>query len=950
MAYTVVAGDNVSSIAKKHNISVEELKKDNPTTDWSKLQVGQRLVVTQVVRDKVQELWDKGYRNIPDLAKRSRLSEKEVRSIVGAPEEKSKSASKPELEEATVSAKKRGGGEILKEAVVSARKRGGGEILEEAVVSAKPKIDNTEIRRQLSDILDAPKPEKKKEEIETVEPVAFEFLPEIDVYGLVGDPNEIISEGAKNYYKNWTDKWGNTPVEDIPQEELVKMSGFFFNAYKDTPIDAIPKNVLPIVMNTLIQVTAEDTKGTYQQWANSLPDLSQMQTPSEQTAFAFLNAIPFYTPTQETLSQFAYMSGSSMRGPLGPEDKYSLQKEFEYRVRRLQSGAGLVTGPELLGAVSDPYGVFGGAFTAGMAAANKFSPVVSGILGTTLEGGGFGAMMPVYPEFGDSRLLNMAGGAATGFGLSSALLSPVIAAQAGQSVARKTLVKSPEQQRLYPDAVPSEPTQTVPFLETRVPAERDEILKAQAQQPQGTQVPVDPMTPTSLDTPKVTLNVKPFVSRVSETITPEQARKTIADSNTDIRVIDQQIKQLKEKASMSGRRKRKPIEKKIAELEVARARRLDKISRALNNNNARIIRLNKIVAEAASNPAKKGAIPRAIRAKRTALQLEKENVLYLSGGHAYVDWADPVQTAAFRNFAIDSGNKFIVPPRPTKTGNVVEDTIAELNYTISTGSRRSGDSAVTAPMERDTIGFEPQPSLSSAGARPSVIYADELAARGYGEESIPGFGVSASKARATYKEDPEAFSGVAPELRTQEQMGRDIINEEATEGQRAIIQGELAGYSPDEVASSMEQIAYRTEGGWDNLERLANRIREEDIDQGYNSMVEFVMDPDNKTRLMSGEFTEALSPLWIQAENRRTQYGQRLYDLQQEGLVNSEAYVQAFNEYMLATHVTDIYRAIGSARGRALNQLKKMKQLMNENARKTKKGIIIDNLFGVKCG
>jgi hypothetical protein len=703
-------------------------------------------------------------------------------------------------------------------------------------------------------------------------------------------------------------------------------------------------------MNTLIQVTAEDTKGTYEQWANSLPDLSKMQSLSEQTAFAVLNAIPFYTPSQETVSQFGYMMGSSMRGPLSFGEKYPLEKEFEYRVRRLQSGAGLITAPELFGAISDPYGAVGGAFTTGFAATQKFSPVVSGILGTTIEGGGYGALMPVYPEFGDSRLLNMAGGAATGFGLSSALLSPVIAAQAGQSLARKTLVRSPEQQRLYPDVTPVERTETVPFLETRVPAERDEILTAQAQEPRGVEVPVDPRTPTSLDVPKVTLNVKPFVARVSETITPEQARKTIAESNTDIRVIDQQIKQLKEKAAVSGRRKRRPIEKKIVELEAARAKRLTKIQESLSINNSRIIRLNKIVEEATSNPSKKGAVPRAIRAKRTALQLEKENTLHVTGGHAYVDWADPVQTAAFRSFALESGNKFITPPRPIKTGNVVEDTIAELNYTISTGSRRNADSAVTMPMERDTVGFEAQPSLSSAGARPSVIYADELAARGYGEESIPGFGISAKGARAIYQENPEAFSGVASELRTQEQMGRDIINEEATEAQRAVIQGELAGYSPDEVASSMEQIAYRTEGGWNNLEQLAARIREEDIDQGYNSMVEFVMDPDNKTKLMSGEFTEALSPLWIQAENRRTQYGQRLYDLQQEGLVNSDAYVQAFNEYMLATHVTDIYRAIGSARGRALNQLKKMKQLMTENARKTKKGIIIDNLFGVKCG
>lgn len=790
---------------------------------------------------------------------------------------------------------------------------------------------------------------------EVTVPQESEPVPEIDVYGLLGDPNEIISQGAENYYKNWTNKWGDTPVDEIPEEDLVKMSGFFFNAYKDTPIDLIPKNVLPLVMNTLIQVTAEDTKGTYKKWATSLPDVNKMQNVSEMAAFSFLNAIPFYNPDQETVSQFGYMSGSSLRGNI--DEPYSLQKEFEYRVRRLQSGAGIVTGPELSGAITDPAGVVGGAFTGGMVKANKLSPVIASLLGNTIEGGAYGALMPVYPEFGDSRLLNMTGGAILGFGLTSTLLSPVIAGQTAQSLARKAVVKTPEQQRLYPNATPIERTEAVPFLETRVPAEREALLKAQSQEPRGVEVSIDPQTPTSLDVPKATLNVKPYVASVSKTVTPEQAKKTVTESNLDIRVIDQQIAQLENKIVSTGsskssraKRKRRPLQEKLALLKEARIRRLEKIDEALLHNNSRIIKLNKIVSEAASNPSKKGSIPRAIRAKRTALKLEKENMIYLTGGHVHIDWADPIQTSAFRSFAINSGNKFVVPPSPVQTGNVIEDTIANLNYTISTGSRRNGDSAVTFPVERDTIGFEPLGSLSSAGARPSTIYADELAALGYGEDSIPGFGVSTAKARKTYKEDPDAFSGVAPELRTQEAMGRDIINEEATQAQRALIQGELAGYSPDEIASSMEQIAYRTEGGWDNLEQLAARIREEDIAQGYNSMVDFVMDPSNKTKLMSGEFTEALQPLWIQAENRRTQYGQRLYDLQQEGLVNSPAYVQSFNEYMLATHVTDIYRAIGSARGRALNQLKKMKRLMNENARKTKKGIIIDNLFGVKCG
>jgi hypothetical protein len=236
MAYTVVAGDNARSIAKKHNISVEELKKDNPTTNWSKLQVGQRLVITQIVRDKVKQLWDKGYRNIPELATRSRLSEAEIKKIVGAPEKETTPSSEQKVEEVAVSAQKRSGSEILKEANVAAQKRSGSEILKEANVAAQPRIDNTQIRAELADILDAPKPKKQKEtkveEELDVTPVMSEPLPEIDVYALVGNPNEIISEGAKNYYKNWTDKWGNTPVEEIPQEELVKMSGFFFNAYK----------------------------------------------------------------------------------------------------------------------------------------------------------------------------------------------------------------------------------------------------------------------------------------------------------------------------------------------------------------------------------------------------------------------------------------------------------------------------------------------------------------------------------------------------------------------------------------------------------------------------------------------------------------------------------------------------------------------------------------------
>ena len=767
-------------------------------------------------------------------------------------------------------------------------------------------------------------------------------VPEIDIYKLITSPQEIIDEGASSYYTDWFDKWGTTPVEEIPIEEASKMAGFFFNAYKETPIDEIPENVKPLVMQTLIQVTAEDTKGTYQDWANSLPKPENL---SEKAAYALLNAIPFYTPTQETVSRAGYTAGASLKGNL--LDRNSLQEEFNYRVRRQQSGAGLITGGEAVGAFLDPIGIAGGAFTSGMLKANKMPPIVAGLLGSGAEGAAFGALMPVYPEFGDSRLLNTAGGAAAGFGFGAALMSPAIAAEGAKAAARASAVVSPEQQRLFPRG-PETPREPVDFWDTRVPAERDELLTQQLQR--GQEVPLtEGAAAGSLEPVPVTLNVKPFVHRVSKTISPDDARRVLTESNTDIRVLDEQIAQLTEKAGTVNRRKRRPIQRKIEELQSARERRLKTIDEQVNNNNAQIQRLNKVVDDAVSNPSIAGAVPRAIRAKRRALELEKENVLHLTGGNSHVDWADPLQVSAFRSFSLSANNKYTAPFPPVATGNKVEDAIAQANYTISVGSKGGQDSTISMPIEPEMVGFEPRRSLSSAGVRPSVQYKEDLAARGYGEESIRGFNVSASTARRVYNKDPDAFSGVRPDLRTKEAMGRTIINEEATDAQGAIIQGELAGYLPEEVAASMENFAYRMEGGWDNLEKLAAKIREEDIEQGYGSMVDFVMDPANTTRLMSGEYTEALQDLWIIAENRRTFYGDRLYDLQQEGLVNTQAYVQAFDEYMLATHITKIYKSIGSARGRALNQLKKAKQNMEKNARKTAKGVIIDNLFGVKC-
>ena len=762
---------------------------------------------------------------------------------------------------------------------------------------------------------------------------------DVDVYDLITNPNSVIQEGAQNFYTDWMDKWGDVPVEELPQEEAVKMAGLFFNSYIDTPVDEIPENIRPIVMQTLIQVAAEDTKGTYEQWANSIPKPSNT---SEAAVYSLLNAIPFYNPTQETVSQMAYMAGSSLKGNL--LDRNTLQEEFNYRVRREQADAGIVTAPELIGAVTDPVGIVGGAFTKGLVAANKLPVTPALITGGGVEGGAFGALMPVYPEFGDSRLLNTGVGTAFGVGLTSALMSPAIAADATRAAARKTFIVPPRQQTGPLEGPP------VSTFDTRVQGEVEEILdeiSPRNQQPSAEQLTQPTaMGGTTQPTP-VSYNVKPFVNRVSKTVSPTEARSVVLSSNTTIRVLDEQIKQLEDKAATVNRRKRKPLEAKINDLKTVREKRIDVIDSKVSTNNRQIERLNKVVEESARNPSQSGAISRAVRAKRRALELEKENVLHLTNGNAIVDWADPVQVKAFRTFSDGANYKYTRPPEPTLTGNKVEDAIAQVNYRVSTGRIKE---PVEAPVEKDFIGFEPRESLSSAGVRPSVQYAADLAEQGYGPASTPGFSVSASTARRVYNRDPEAFSGVAPELRTKEQMGRDILNEEATAVQRAIVQGELAGYSPEEVASDMVNFTYRVEGGWDNLEKLAAKIREEDINQGYNSMVDFVMDPDNTTKLMSGEFTEALQPLWIMAENRRMQYGARMLDLQQEGLVNTAAYVQATGEYLLAAKVSDVYKAIGSARGRALNQLKKTKLLMQANARKTAKGVIIDNLFGVKCG
>jgi len=994
-SHEIQSGQTRQDVADIFGVTVDELLKYNkpilgPDGQWNAGVTVRNPAATQALIDEAL----KRGASAEQLSKALKLPIDVVTSQLGAaPEEQPQDVPEPQPQpepEPTPEPQ-------LEEITVDARKRGGGSILKDIYVDVDPVLDNSSIRAELSDILDAPKRRREKPEEPVVVKTALPSPPAIDVYSLVGDPNAIINEGVQAYYQNWIDTYGDMDVADIPEEEIQKMSGFFFNAYVDTPIEDIPKNVLPTVMNTLIEVTAKDTKGTYQEWANSIP---RPQNSMEEIAYSFLNAIPFYNPTQEDVAQFATASGTILTG-LGVLDKRSLADEFAYRVRRKQSDAGLITGTELFGYLADPVGAVGGLmfgkFAQGMMASGRLNPITVGLFGGTLEGASFGLATPVYPEFGDSRILNTTYGAIGGFGLSSMLLSPAIASEAALAYGRSAMVRSPAEQRIRGGRVSEQQlgplrvedgTQVTRIdtpdgvmigsrdsliqepvgITTRVPAERQEILQREAAQQaaRGTPMAVNVADqPATLDPTPVTLNVKPYVNTVSQTIDGETAKKVIAVSNTDIRALDEQIAQLEARASNIGKlsattedrlrdlRQRTSIENKINALKEARVRTLNTIDENVTHNNKRIKNLNKVIKESTSNPSKKGAIPRATRAKRVALQLEKENVLYLTGGNANVDWADPLQVGALRSFANTQGS-YIMPPPPLRTGDDVEDAIAYINYKIvggSKGTRRDGDSSMLVPIEKDiNVGFEAPQSLSSAGVRPSVLYADELAARGYNEESFPGIAATASQARAKFNENPEAFTGVGADERTKEEMGRIILNDEATAGQRAVIQAELAGFNPDEAADAIEQMVYRLEGGWDNLEALAARIRNEDIEQGYNSMVEFVMDPANKPRLMSGEITEALQPLWIQAENRRSQYASKLYDLQQEGLVQTEAYVQAVNEYLLAVKVTDVYKAIGRARGQALNQLKKTKQLMEENVRKTKKGIIIDNLLGVKCG
>lgn len=50
--HSVVKGDNDHSIAKKYGITIDQLHKLNPKTDWKKLQIGQKVVVSKEVAKK----------------------------------------------------------------------------------------------------------------------------------------------------------------------------------------------------------------------------------------------------------------------------------------------------------------------------------------------------------------------------------------------------------------------------------------------------------------------------------------------------------------------------------------------------------------------------------------------------------------------------------------------------------------------------------------------------------------------------------------------------------------------------------------------------------------------------------------------------------------------------------------------------------------------------------
>ena len=708
---------------------------------------------------------------------------------------------------------------------------------------------------------------------------------------------DVIDESIDNFsskkkaQKQLAEKYKDTPVEQIPDEALIVL-------FSDTPVDSIPEQLRPRIVNAAVALEAkrrgprtEDEKTQYN---------------VEASGRGGVPAVPITRPSRALEIGFEEGALDSLK-TLGAIDKNTFAEEFRNRVEVSREGAmpeyigGLAAGgfaDPVTGAATAP------ALKAGMLVA-RGKPLAGSVVGGGFAGGTAGALVPTYEEFGDSRVRNTMFGAALGGGITAV---PAGVAKTAQVLSRK----APE-----PVVPPKLAPQPVP-----------QTLSGGRVQPKQT-----PVTTATVD------------------IEPQVTQST--PSTLKIQNIDMQISDLKSKAATAGRKKRKPIESQIKKLEQARTNELNRANKKSKEVNEQVVQLENQISRLAARsaelqPGQAGAKARINRAERRIQEIETEvdtltGLDFAPNGGYRVQvngklYDNPRQLAAVKD-RIDVHNttgaeiEFVLPP-PRPTGDPVTDAANKINYIqLSSGA---------SPR----IGLDAPPTLSSAGVRPSVQYASEVAI-GVDEAQAIKAGTMAESTARTRAEDPRGVDVGRDEPMTAEEKGRRAVLAEATEQRRQFQRAQQMGLDEEDALWTAENLPSIDSFTFENLEDAARILKQEGfIAREYDTLLDMLMDTK---RIFTAEEMEALRPLFLEAEQRVDQILRQMRKLKKEGLADSEDMVNLVQDLYLNTYVADLRRTNGTAASHILTQAKKTKRFTAENTRRVDEGKLITNLFGVDC-
>lgn len=702
----------------------------------------------------------------------------------------------------------------------------------------------------------------------------------------------------KKAQKQIIERYKDTPLEEIPEEALIVL-------FSDTPVDSIPEQVRSRIINAAVALEAQRRGPVREEEQSRFAE--QVDSPMG-NYYGVPGLVP-YTKTSKA-QRIGLEEGvtDSIRTITG--NKKDFAEEFNNRVEIAREGAmtDYITGLAS-GGMYDP--VTGAATTMAAGAGGmlvKGAPMLGTVLGSGVGGATAGALVPVYPEFGDSRTRNVAIGAAIGTGVSAI---PVGGVKAAQALGRK----APE-----PIVPPKLAPQPVP-----------QTLSGGRVRPKETPVTT------------VTVDIEPQVTQS----TP---------STLKIQNIDLQLAELQAKASTVGRKKRKPIEAQINKLEKAKKNELNRANKKSKEVYDQVVQLENQISRLAARsnelkPGQAGAKARVRRAERRTQELETEvNTLtgldFAPNGGYRVQvngqlYDNPQQLVAVRSrleFHNTTGAdvKFIMPP-PKPTGDPVTDAANKINYI-----QLSSDSG-------PRLGLDAPPTLSSAGVRPSVQYAEEIST-GVDEAGVIKAGTMAESTARKRAEDPRGVDVGRDELMTAEEAGRRAVLSEATEPRRKLnLAAKAVGGDEEDALWAYENLPTIDKFTFENLEESARLLKQEGyIAREYDTLLDMLM--DKKGNILSAEEMEALRPLFLEAENRVDKIVKQMRKLRSEGLTDSEQMVDLVQDLYLNTYVADLRRTNGTAASHVLTQAKKSKQFTQENTRRVNEGKLITNLFGVECG